>query len=60
MEHLDILRLESLTGQNSNQYLRAQYITSPEELDNLDTEVNAYWSKNCKSIPYFRGRKSLG
>ena len=32
-----------LTGQNANQYLRVQYITSPEELDNIDNVGNAYW-----------------
>ena len=34
-----------LTGQNANQYLRVQYITSPEELDNIDNVGNAYWQK---------------
>ena len=36
-----------LTGQNANQYLRVQYITSPEELDNVDTVGNAYWQKTA-------------
>jgi hypothetical protein len=43
-----------LTGQNSNQYLRVQYITSPDELDNVDIVGNAYWQKTVG--PYHKAK----
>ena len=49
-----------LTGQNSNQYLRGQYITSPEELDNLDTEGNAYWQKTVGQYHTSEGGRLWG
>ena len=49
-----------LTGQNSNQYLRAQYITSPEELDEVDTEGNAYWQKTVGQYHTSEGGRVWG
>jgi hypothetical protein len=49
-----------LTGQNSNQYLRAQYITSPEELDEVDTVGNAYWQKTVGQYHTSEGGRVWG